>query len=726
MRRLTLSRRLVIAAVVGGGLSGLLSTSWAQTTFSLDGFRTCARADNGNHYCKTASSSNWQRVPQEFFNRFKQAEAEAAAGGASGPTKEMQEVADFLNDLSQYLKGRSADGNPVNLTEVARIAISTKAAVEAQNMTEARNGKRRLEAMFKNDPAFSLFSKRFAEERQQLVNQRISEASLEISKNLSFIDSYVAADILSPHTGDLTKFRDQLAKALKERNLAGLNRANTEFAKFIEAQALTAEYRSVMLAWTERNTPQIVEAPKSTLARELGITERTRFLIDGENEELVLLYNTKSGRVVKSLRGDLVFKSKTAELCFAQDRSNERIKDLERLTMALIQKQELDVQKIHISQAACPIDGMDRFDIMAFQRVGLLSQAPDYVSSMVRGVEAKFALLAALPAAEVARAFQNEVASSAGIEAQILNGKSSGFGLVYTNPAQGRICHTVAEDADAHEVAVLRKSEAVFNLSAREIAFTRLPIDDAFADYQTHKCNAIYASAEDLEGLIRALKRERLDYVVAPIWVEPLEISAILQAEGVEMANLMAKTELQRKSLQEEAAILQQREQDAAAKRENIERALQARNGSAARAAQDRVSSIVDTFISDVKASGDKRGEGVFGLATQNFPKLTRTYKQMMRDRWEIEGKSYSVEDFGDASWNSRVVEAVVVRAELNLLNKPLGRRDKLCVLFGVIIDAEFAYLRDAIEVGCDSGSDDVKRWQVGSGFKSRWKAAAQ
>jgi hypothetical protein len=172
--RLSLPRLLATAALVGGGLAGFLSTSVAQE-FSLDGFRTCARADNGNHYCKTSASANWQRVPVEFYNRFKQAEAEAAAGGASGQTKEMQEIADFLNDISQYLKDRAAaGGSPANLADIAKSAVATKAAVDTQNLKSAREGKKRLEAFFKTDATFGVFMKSLADERQQALDRRIS------------------------------------------------------------------------------------------------------------------------------------------------------------------------------------------------------------------------------------------------------------------------------------------------------------------------------------------------------------------------------------------------------------------------------------------------------------------------------------------------------------------------------------------------------------------------
>ncbi len=187
----------------------------------------------------------------------------------------------------------------------------------------------------------------------------------------------------------------------------------------------------------------------------------------------------------------------------------------------------------------------------------------------------------------------------------------------------------------------------------------------------------------------------------------------------------MAKEEEVRKTLQQEASILNQRALDEASKRETIERDLQSRNRSFARAAQDQVSGILDTFIAEVKASGDKRGDGVVGKAAELFPSFTRSFKQLTRDRWELETKSYSVEDFGDADWNKRKVEAVVVRAELVLQNRPLGRRDKVCFLLGAVIDAEFSYLRDPITLPCDSSEEDVRRWQVGSRFSSRWKAAA-
>jgi hypothetical protein len=723
--RLSLPRRLATVVIIGGGFCGLLSTALAQE-FSLDGFRTCARADNGNHYCKTSAAANWQRVPVEFYNRFKQAEAEAAAGGASGQSKEMQEVADFLNDISQYLKDRAAaGGNPPNLAEIAKAAVSTKAAVDSQNLKDAREGKKRLENFFKSDAAYGVFMKSLADERQQAIDRRISEAALEAGKNVAFIESYVAGNILSPHTAELTKFGEQVSKALKERSLNGLNRANTEFARLIDVKKLTDDYQSAMAAWTEKNTPKTSEDPQTALARQLGITDRTRFLIDGDNEDLIFLYNTASGRIVKSLKGDLVFKDRNPSVCFAQDRNVERIKDLERLTMAQIQRQELDVQGLRIAQGACPIDGMEGYDVVVFQRIGLLSQAPGYVSSVVRKVETTFSRLASIPGPEVVRALQDEVLSSAALEAQILNGKSSGYGIVFTNPGQGRICHTVGEDSEAHKIAVLRKTGTVFNIATDSIAFTTTSLDDAFADFQTRKCNAIYASATDLAEIVRAMKRERLDYVVAPLWVDPLEIKAVLQAEATQVANAMAKEEEARKSLQQEAAILKQRALDEASKRENIERDLQSRNRSFARAAQDQVSGIVDTFIAEVKASGDKRGDGVFGKAAELFPPFARSLKQLTRDRWELETKSYSVEDFGDADWNRRKVEAVIVRAELVLQNKPLGRRDKVCFLLGAVIDAEFSYLRDPITLPCDASEADVERWQVGSRFSSRWRAAA-
>lgn len=723
--RLSLPRRLATAMLIGGGLYGLLSPSLAQE-FSLDGFRTCAKADNGIHYCKTSASANWQRVPVEFYNRFQQAEAEAAAGGASGQSKDMQEIADFLNDISQYLKDRAAaGGGPANLTEIAKAAVSTKAAVDSQNLKAARDGKRRLEAFFKDDATYGVFMKSLADARQQALDRRISEAALEASKNAAFIESYVASNILSPHTTELTKFGEQFAKALKERSLNGLNRTNNEFSRFVSTKGLSDDYQSALAAWTEKNTPKTSEDPQTSLARQLGITERTRFLIDGDNEEMLFLYNTASGRVVKSLKGDLVFKDRNPSICFAQDRSVEKIKDLERLAMAQIQRQELDVQAIRIAQEACPINGMEGYDVIVFQRIGLLSQAPGYVSTLVRKVETTFGRLASIPGPDVVQALQNEVLSSAALEAQILNGKSSGFGLVLTNPSQGRICHTVAEDSEAHRIAVLGKTGTVFNVSTNDILFTKTTLDDAFADFQTRKCNAIYASAADLADIVKAMKRERLDYVVAPMWVDPLEVKAVLQAEANEVANAMAREEEARKSLQQEATILKQRALDEAAKRENIERDLQSRNRSFARVAQDQVAGIVDTFIAEVKASGDKRGDGIFGKAVELFAPFARSYKQLTRDRWELETKSYAVEDFGDADWNRRKVEAVVVRAEFVLQNKPLGRRDEVCFLLGAVVDAEFSYLRDTFTLPCEGSEENVRRWQVGSKFSSRWRATA-
>jgi len=138
---------------------------------------------------------------------------------------------------------------------------------------------------------------------------------------------------------------------------------------------------------------------------------------------------------------------------------------------------------VRIAQAACPIDGMEGYDVV-FQRIGLLSQAPGYVSSVVWKVETTFSRLASNPGPEVVKALQNEVLSSAALEAQILNGKSSGFGLVLTNRSQGRICQTVSDDPEAHRIAVLDKTSTVFNVSTDAITFTKTSLDDAFAIFR--------------------------------------------------------------------------------------------------------------------------------------------------------------------------------------------------------------------------------------------------
>ena len=871
-----------------------LTSVHAGTEFTLDGFRECAQADNKKFYCKTNASSNWQQVTPEFFNRFKSASAEAAAGGAKGVSKDIQEIADFLNDASQFLK---ENPKTKNLSEIAKAAVATKSALDSQDLTAARNGKRQLEALFKDDPAFidymkalsaerqgqidrkiveaaaetdkniffidsyitanllspnttdlgklkdlltkalkennlnglntansgfakfiqeqnltaeyqsallafaeanlpkntedpstksaeiqeiadflndvsqflkenpktknlgeiaktavtmksaigaqdllvarngkrqleALFKdvpaftdylKRLSAERQVQIDRKVAEAAVETNKNIFFIDSYVTANLLSPHTTDLGQLKDLLAKALQENNLKGLNSANSGFLKFIEKQKLSAEYQSALLAFAEANTPKSAEDPnsKSALAKKLGVTERSQFIIDGDNDDIVVIYNSLSGRFVKSLKGDLVFKSKTMKLCVAQDRQIPTMRDLERVGISAIRaKVNADYE---LSQLACPIDALDQFDIVFFQRLGLLSQSEDYVRGLISLIEKKnFTSLMMLPGKDVNASLKGSSLSAAQIEATILGGQKSGFGLIYNGANPDKICLAVQDDTAAHEIAARDQIEKSLQLKSETISFVQRSIDDAFADYQGGKCNAVYSNAENMAQLIAALKRERLDYLVAPLWVTAEDIASINKDQQAKVASILAQQEAVRKAIAEQDAILQQRATDAAAKRENIEKDLQNKNKAFARAAQDSVSNVFDAFL---KENTERKGEKVSGDAVLLFPDFADLVSQMTRDRWELEQVNYEVEDYGNVDWQARMLEGAIIKTSVSMKNAALGRRDTVCAMLGVIIDKEFTRLRDPITTSCEDGTPSLDRWRIGSKFVSRWRA---
>jgi len=278
----------------------------------------------------------------------------------------------------------------------------------------------------------------------------------------------------------------------------------------------------------------------------------------------------------------------------------------------------------------------------------------------------------------------------------------------------------VQDDTAAHEIAARDQIEKSLQLKSETFSFVQRSIDDAFADYQGDKCSAVYSNAENMAQLIAALKRERLDYLVAPLWVTSEDIASINKDQQAKVAGILAQQEAARKEIAEQDAILQQRATDAAAKRENIEKDLQNKNKAFARAAQDSVSNVVDAFL---KENTERKGEKVSGDAVLLFPDFADLVSQMTRDRWELEQVAYEVEDYGNVDWQARMLEGAIIKTSVSMKNAALGRRDTVCAMLGVIIDKEFTRLRDPITTSCEDGTPSLDRWRIGSKFVSRWRA---
>ena len=111
------------------------------------------------------------------------------------------------------------------------------------------------------------------------------------------------------------------------------------------------------------------------------------------------------------------------------------------------------------------------------------------------------------------------------------------------------------------------------------------------------------------------------------------------------------------------------------------------------------------------------RLDGQFAIWSQQISKS-------VKEEWEFGDIKASLEDYGQAKWRGRNIEAISVRVEFPMTNKVIGERMTGCTVFTWINDEEFSFWRQTASSACNAYEADFKPWAVANQFTSQWKLA--
>src|SRR4029079_8169071 len=130
--------------------------------------------------------------------------------------------------------------------------------------------------------------------------------------------------------------------------------------------------------------------------------------------------------VVRNLRGELVFESRTAAAClFHRSLDNVFLNRQIRESVARLGA------KLPFDLTSCPSTGLDSFDLVIAERDLLLKEPADRVIALMEAVNRNvLAPLAVLTAAELARARDREQTQANEVETLVRGKGSPGFGVV--------------------------------------------------------------------------------------------------------------------------------------------------------------------------------------------------------------------------------------------------------------------------------------------------------
>ncbi len=604
----------------------------------------------------------------------------------------------LLSDLAEFAQKNS---NLVPL-EAGPLVAALKGAITSKDIGRTADLFSTLLRRLDEIPEFKDFRNSREEARKQATAAELEQLT-DTARTLSeFIESFVRRNITSDSAPDLVKLRNGLSELLVTPEAEALKDNISKSENELERLHLQADYREFRAKHPIRSRKSLPET-----------TEHNRVLVDGPLDETLLLVN-ETGRagVVRNIRGDLVFDSGKASLCFLHENS------LDAFAMSELKQRITDkgARSIEVSTSTCGAASLTNYDILVVNRGLLATLAADAEIALLNAVDrGELTLLSTVSERDLQAARNDDSIRSLQLEKDILKKPIEGFGLVSIANGTSVVCQTVSDRERAHEELLARASDRV-QLEIGSPKIISMSVESAFVAAKRGQCGAIYGASKDLKELVLSSQRDKIKYHVMPIWFSTADVEAAQkEVAEVEARRLRAERELEQKRNDDQYRRDQESKQTEAEKRQRQE-VLRRDNGVLARGLQEMITEEVKKFAAAPNESEDKT------YVRQRWPMLANWYRDKIRGAWELENVASDLRDYGSVKWKNRVLEAGFVEVTFRLKHRELGEHQQKCFLVGYVADREFAVPRDPISVPCEDATA-ASRYKVAHEFSSKWIA---
>jgi hypothetical protein len=648
--------------------------------------------------------------------------AQAEKEGAAHTERAIASAQAQLEDVGGFIKEHPQ--SPKLLEYIDRIgALSAAIKTNAPDPNEIERKLTELNDSLSHDKDYQQHLAEQADAQKKRAAQYLGDAIRRGKQERAFIFDYIGKNPLADVTSTFAAYVKQLDSALGQADLnqlqplvekvdLAIREANLE-ADFIAAQKeapKASETKADVGAATPPNTePASPKATEQEPTQPLPITEKNRFLVGGDLDDVELLYNASSNapHVAQNLRGDFVFAENQARVCLFGQNPRE---------LAIIAEQtisaKVEAKQVAVSVEPCDPEQLLSYDIVATQRDAFLRSRKEDALALTKYIEDdSYRKFAEVTASDLKKAADAERAQIEKIKANVSDGAPDGYGVAILNTGSSNLCVAVANMVSSHRQLLLR-SEEKLNLEMQTgVLMKDTTIGDAFINIQKRQCGAVYASAADLKTLTAALGRNSIPYSFSSLWNLPEDVDredALLAAK--EKAALQEETERAQRNA-DQSRLAQIRAQDLSATQAVQQAALRDKFGESAQAAAGTLSSEVIAWTKD--QSGQI---GTF------YPAFAAWLADKIADHWEIVTIHSGLEDFGTSNFKARTLDTVFSRITLHLKNRMLGEYKDSCFIFGRINDTEFSMRREPAYAQCDDEAA-IKAWQEGHQFKSQWFA---
>lgn len=274
------------------------------------------------------------------------------------------------------------------------------------------------------NPGFSQFAEVRAEERRKARAEDLAKSVDELRGKASFLRNWIAENLTADRTVELLPLLKRIDVALVAPEPNSIGDFGAEVDRALAKQGLQQEYQAL-----RRTDPLGAGETQSTggLDGSIARTERNRFLLDGNLDDLVLMFNVSPAapNVYKNLNGDVGFDAGRAELCLAQ------ATQLDPFNMRVLRGtlRALGAIKTELTGGTCAERDLDDFDLAVALRGDFLRSPPSLVIEILRRLDSGQLLhLETVQAAELKRMAQGEQVAALQIETDLDSNVRSGFG----------------------------------------------------------------------------------------------------------------------------------------------------------------------------------------------------------------------------------------------------------------------------------------------------------
>jgi hypothetical protein len=409
-----------------------------------------------------------------------------------------------------------------------------------------------------------------------------------------------------------------------------------------------------------------------------AIVERLNEFRRGDPNDVLLFFNETAdapyGR--RTPRGDVTFRDGQFAPCTALGWSGGP--EIGAAVRATLERYGANRMMTDVA-TPCP-EGRRPFDIVAVERRLFQTSPMSSLQALVTDVaERRLTPLATISAADIAAA-RDRLQRERDISAGLRDGTLQGMGLLLLAGNSQRVCAAgIDEGHRAAVAAALQGWQAILPqhlvVTAADVAMSDKT--GTLAAARRGDCGAIFADAATLRDIDAALRADGRQVTPARAWLTPPEWQALVERSGAP------------RSLEE------RRRQLAGA-----------------------VNPLAERLVADLKAY--IAADGKSGLIGTEFPTFAQWHGQLKTMKWALSVQSYTIDDFGDATWSGGNLPSVAVVVNFGLTTQGGGSPRANCMIFAWLDDAAAGARREPTAFGCDAVSE-IERWKRQRAMRSKW-----